>query len=300
MSISSPVELPLDVNLHTDGHDAHPYVVVDVFTTKALEGNQLAVFTDARGFDAATMQRLARELNFAESVFVLPSERDGDVRIRIFTPRTELTFAGHPILGSAFIVATAVGAGTIKLEIKSGSVAVELERTNGEVTFGRFSRPAPAWQPYGPEAPLFDALGIEGSLLPVEAYVNGPAHVFVALKDEDAVAALRPDFSALGDLTQAGVNCFAGSGARWTTRMFAPAMGVPEDAATGSAAGALAMHLARHGQIRFGEEIEIHQGAQIGRPSVLFASAHGDANLVERVEVGGSAVVVAEGQYRVR
>lgn len=292
------IELPLNVEFGADRHVGHPYVVVDVFTATALEGNQLGVFTDARGFSAEVMQRLARELNFAETVFVLPPGHDGDLRVRIFTPRNELPFAGHPVLGSAFVVGSALGGDVVRLETQSGTVVVELERTGGEVVFGRFARPAPSWEPYGAEAELLAALGIQGSLLPVEAYSNGPLHVYVALENEDAVAAVRPDVGALSRLSGVGANCFAGSATRWTTRMFAPSLGVPEDPATGSAAGPLAMHLARHGWIGFGEEIEIHQGAQIGRPSVLFACARGDASSVESVEVSGSAVIVAHGEYR--
>jgi len=110
---------------------------------------------------------------------------------------------------------------------------------------------------------------------------------------------LRPDLARLATLESVlGVNCFAGSGLRWKTRMFAPADGIPEDPATGSAAGPLAVHLARHGRIAFGDEIEISQGAEIGRPSTLYARAEGSAEKVERVEVGGSAVVVARGEFR--
>ena len=292
------VELPLNLEFGPEGHGRHPYVVVDVFTEKALEGNQLGVFTDARRFDAATMQRLARELNFCETVFVLPPAGEGDLRIRIFTPRNELPFAGHPVVGAAFVAGSALGGDVVRLETESGPVAVELERAQGRVVFGRFARPAPPWESYDAAAELLAALGVERSLLPVEAYRNGPLHVYVALDDEEAVAALRPDLTALSELSNVGVNCFAGSGGRWTTRMFAPGMGVPEDAATGSAAGPLAIHLTRHGWIEVGEEIEIHQGAQIGRPSVLFARARGDSASVETVEVGGSAVIVAHGEFR--
>jgi trans-2,3-dihydro-3-hydroxyanthranilate isomerase len=94
------------------------------------------------------------------------------------------------------------------------------------------------------------------------------------------------------------VNCFAGSGTRWKTRMFAPVYGVDEDPATGSAAGPLAVHLARHGRIAFGDEIEISQGAEVGRPSKLYARVAGTPERIERVEVGGSAVVVARGEFR--
>ena len=112
------------------------------------------------------------------------------------------------------------------------------------------------------------------------------------------MAALSPNVAALVELGVAA-NCFAGAGRRWKTRMFAPSGVVQEDPATGSAAGPLAIHLARHGRIAFGDEIEIRQGAEIGRPSTLYARAEGSGDRVERVEVGGSAVVVARGEFLV-
>ena len=134
-------------------------------------------------------------------------------------------------------------------------------------------------------------------MLPVEVYRNGPVFVYVALESEDAVAAVRPDLRALEQLGVYGVNCFAGSGERWKTRMFGPALGVAEDPATGSAAGPLAVHLARHGRLPFGTEIEIVQGVEIGRRSVLRARVEGSADRIEHVFVGGSAVIVARGEY---
>lgn len=297
MSPTSEVELPLSVQFAQHRTRAHPYALVDVFTDQALEGNQLAVFTDGRDVDAPTMQRLARELNLAETVFVLPPERGGDLRIRIFTPRNELPFAGHPVLGAAFVAGSALGAEVVRLETQTRTVAVHLERVGSEIAFGRFAHPLPHWESYEAEEELLTALGVERSLLPVEAYRNGPLHVYVALEHEQALAALRPDMTALSELSNVGVNCFAGADRVWTTRMFAPSMGVLEDAATGSAAGPLALHLARHGCIAFGDEIEIHQGGHIGRPSVLFASARADSPSSGRVEVGGCAVVVAHGQF---
>ena len=115
---------------------------------------------------------------------------------------------------------------------------------------------------------------------------------------EDEVAALKAELAALEGLGIAA-NCFAGSGRSWKTRMFYPARGIPEDPATGSAAGPLALHLARHGRIGFGQEIEIRQGAEIGRPSVLYAVATGSRERVESVEVGGVALIVAEGVFRI-
>jgi trans-2,3-dihydro-3-hydroxyanthranilate isomerase len=178
-----------------------------------------------------------------------------------------------------------------------GVVPVAIERDGDKVTFGRMEQPVPEISAYDNVDALLEALGVPGSGLPIESYRNGPTHVYVELPSEDAVRAVSPDLSALERLGEHGTSCFTGSGGKWKTRMFAPSLGVPEDAATGSAAGPLAVHLARHGRINFGDEIEIRQGAEIDRPSVLYASAHGSSDQVERVVVGGSAVVVAEGHY---
>jgi trans-2,3-dihydro-3-hydroxyanthranilate isomerase len=275
------------------------YLLVDVFTQAPLEGNGLGVFTDGRGMPSETMQRLARELNLSETVFILPPEEGGEVRLRIFTPTHELPFAGHPVLGTAFIAASALERQEVSLETGAGLVHVELSREDDRVAFGRMRQPIPSWRPYDGETELLRALGVSRSGLPVELYCNGPLHVYVELEDEAAVAALRPDMAALADAGEVGVSCFAGSGQRWKTRMFAPAMGVPEDPATGSAAGPLAVHLSRHGRIAFGEEIRIRQGAEIGRPSLLYARADGSPEHIDRVEVGGSAVIVGGGAFAV-
>jgi trans-2,3-dihydro-3-hydroxyanthranilate isomerase len=275
------------------------YVVVDVFTDTPLEGNQLAVFTDARGLSDEEMQRLARETNFSETVFVLKPEADGHARMRIFTPTAEVPFAGHPTLGTAFVLAGPLQSLEIRLETQSGVVPVTLERERDRIVFGRMQQPLPTWSPYEDAAVLLAGLGAERSELPVELYDNGMHHVYVGLASEDAVAALTPDLSALRDAPAVlGINCFAGSGTRWKTRMFSPSAGFMEDPATGSAAGPLAVHLARHGRIGFGEEIEISQGAEVGRPSTLYARADGSAEQLEQVEVGGSAVLVARGEFR--
>jgi trans-2,3-dihydro-3-hydroxyanthranilate isomerase len=276
---------------------AFRYTVVDVFTDAPLAGNQLAVFTDARAVPEHLLQPLARELNFSETVFVLPREGDGHARMRIFTPATELPFAGHPILGTAFALAGPLQLDEIRLETGVGVVPVRLERDGSRIVFGRMSQPLPRWSAYEREAELLGTLGLERSGLPVEVYDLGPTHVYVELLDEAAVAALEPDLVALAG-HHVGVNCFAGSGRRWKLRMFAPAYGVAEDPATGSAAGPLAVHLARHGRIAFGQEIEIAQGAEIGRPSTLYARADGTPDQLETVEVGGSAVIVARGEFR--
>jgi trans-2,3-dihydro-3-hydroxyanthranilate isomerase len=280
---------------------SYRYVVADVFTDRPLTGNQLAVFTDARGLPPERMQDLAREVNFSESVFVLPAEEGGHARIRIFTPATELPFAGHPILGTAFVLAAPLQLPELHLETGMGIVPVRLERDrDGRLSFARMQQPIPTWEPYANADDVLAAVGVPRSLLPVEVYDNGVRHVMVALGSREEVAALRPDFGRLAALPQVlGVSCFAGEGARWKTRMFAPADGIAEDPATGSACGPLAVHLARHGRIGFGEEIEVSQGDEIRRPSLLYARVEGEGDRIDLVEVGGSAVLVARGQFNV-
>jgi trans-2,3-dihydro-3-hydroxyanthranilate isomerase len=275
----------------------HRYVVVDVFTSTPLAGNQLAVFTDARDIPVDQLQRLAKELNLSETTFVYPPEADGHVSMRIFTPSAELPFAGHPTLGTAFVLAAPLQLVEIKIETAGGTIPVQLERDGARIVFGRMTQPMPTIAPFDGADDLLAVLGVEAQL-PVELYDNGVPHVFVGLGSEDEVAALRPDFQRLSEFGAVGINCFAGDGLRWKTRMFGPGLGMAEDPATGSAAGPLALHLARHGRIAFGDEIEIVQGVEIGRHSTLYARVDGSADSIERIEVGGSAVVVARGEFQ--
>ena len=272
------------------------YVVCDVFTDTPLTGNQLAVFTDAREIPEDQLQLLAREMAFSETVFVYPPEAGGHVRIRIFTPSNELPFAGHPTLGSAFVLAAPLQLGEIRLETGAGTVPVVLEREGAKIVFGWMTQPIPSWRPYERADELLAVLGVE-SELPVDWYDLGPSHVYVALGSAEQVARLRPDFGRLVDF-DSGVNCFAPLDGRWKTRMFAPGSGVAEDPATGSAAGPLAVHLLRYGRIASADEIEIEQGAELNRPSRLYARVVGTTERIERVDVGGSAVVVARGEFR--
>ena len=276
------------------------YVVADVFTDTPLHGNPVAVFVDSAALSAERMQRIAQEMHLSETVFVLPADGDGDVRVRIFTPVNELPFAGHPTLGAAVVLGETTTAGRIRMETAMGTVPFDLERdADGRVGAARMWQPVPTWEPYDRAEELLAGLGLAGSTLPVEVYRNGPRHVFVGLPDVAALSAVEPDQRILARLPDMAANCFAGEGTRWRLRMFSPAYGVVEDAATGSAAGSLAVHLGRHGVVPFGQGIEILQGVEIGRPSTMHAQAAGTPDRVRSVLVGGSAVVVARGPLSV-
>jgi len=277
---------------------SYHYVICDIFSDRPLAGNQLAVFPNAREIPEFNLQPLAREINFSETVYAYPPSAGGHARIRIFTPAREIPFAGHPVLGSAFVLGGSLPVDEIRLETGRGIVPVRLKRDGDHITFGWMRQPIPSVTAFGEGGSLLNALGVKRSILPVEVYDNGVRHVFVALETEDAVARLAPDVNAIAKLfSDCGVNCFAGGGRRWKTRMFAPGIGVTEDPATGSAAGPLAVHLVRHARIAFGEEIKITQGVEIGRPSTLYARVKGHETRINQVEVGGSAVIVGQGEF---
>ena len=274
---------------------SYRYVVADVFTSTPLTGNQLAVFTDARGLDDATMQSLALEVGFSETTFVLPPEQGGTARIRIFNPLHEMPFAGHPTLGTAFVLGSPLQLGVIELETGAGIVPVALERDeSGKIVFGRMAQPVPRVEAVESPERVIAAVGAERSLLPVELYDNGARHIVVTV-EEEALGGLKADSETIATFGVTGVNCVARAGSSWRSRMF---WEHGEDPATGSAAGPIACHLARHGLVGWGEEIVVRQGVEMGRPSTLHARAEGREGLIDAVEVGGSAVVVARGEFR--
>jgi trans-2,3-dihydro-3-hydroxyanthranilate isomerase len=278
----------------------HPYVILDVFTDTPLQGNPLAVFTVGEAVPETLMQRVARELNLSETVFLLPPQTsEAHARARIFTPSAELPFAGHPVLGSAFVVGERDGVDSVRLDTLAGTISIELVREAGRIVSGEMSQPLPTWAPFPEPEALLGALGAPSPELPIEVSDNGPRFAYVELPDVAALSALAPELNGLTALGHLGVSCFAatGTGSAVRVRMFAPALGVVEDPATGSAAGPLAVHLCRHGRVSFGEEITITQGVEIGRPSTLLACAHGSADAVQRVTVRGAAVLVARGHF---
>lgn len=282
---------------------AWTFTICDVFTERPLAGNQLAVFTDATGIPEQLLQLIAREINFSETVFLYPAATGADARMRIFTPNSELRFAGHPIIGAAVVMGAQRGAREIRIETGAGIVPVSLTPREGRYVAGRMRQPVPTISPWRNPESLLLALGTTSSTLPVEIYDNGMVHVYVGFETRDQVRALHPDPYDLAMIARErgmptiGIVCFAGTGQDWKSRMFSPAAGVTEDAATGSAAGPLACHLFRYGKIEAGVDVEIRQGREIGRPSVLHTTVYGYPDRIERVEVSGGAVIVGRGEF---
>jgi trans-2,3-dihydro-3-hydroxyanthranilate isomerase len=197
------------------------------------------------------------------------------------------------VLGTAFFVHDRDGVEAVRLLTGAGPIDVVVSDGYGEM-----SQPLPTWRAFPDPQAVLDAVGVSESALPIEVYDNGVRHAYVAVDDVATLSALKPDHNAVAKLGPLGINCFALTGpASARTRMFGVALGVVEDPATGSAAGPLAVHLARHGKLGFGETVTVTQGVEIGRPSKLFATAYGSPQGLERVAVGGAAVLVARGEY---
>ena len=275
------------------------YRVVDVFTDVPLSGNPVAVFPDADGLPAELMQRLARETNLSETTFVLRARAPGaHHRVRIFTPVNELPFAGHPLLGTAVALGQSHAGDALVLETEQAVVPFVLERRGTEIAGACMDQPVPTWEPYEHEEFLLKALGVDDPTVPVLAYRNGPRHVLVGTTP-DQLPWITPDLGMLAELPDMAAHCFVGSGRHWRNRMFSPAYGVAEDAATGSAAGPLAIHLGLHGLAAFGEPVEVLQGVEMGRPSAMHARVTGGRTSITRVEVWGRAVQVARGTFTV-
>lgn len=278
----------------------HAYAVVDAFAREPLNGNPVAVFFDSDDLSAHQMQRIAREMNLSETTFVLrPRDDDTDAHVRIFTPVGELPFAGHPLLGTAIALSTRTDAHRLRIETAMGVIPFELDRTAGQPVAASMRQPIPEWKPFDRTDELLQALGIDASTLPVDIYRNGPRHVLVGLDSTEALARLHPDHRALARFSDLAANCYAPCRNTWRNRMFSPAYGVVEDAATGSAAGPIAIHLARHGLAPYGQRIEITQGVEIGRPSPMGALVHGQGDRVDSVDVFGHGVLTIEGVLHV-
>ena len=288
---------------------------LDVFTDTAFAGNPLAVVLAADALSTAQMQQLAREFNLSETVFVQKASRvDADVRVRIFTPATELPFAGHPTVGTACLLAD-LGwlppeATRIVLEENVGLVPVRLVSAAGKPWFGELTAAqAPELRAADFDVEALPAvLGIEAAAISsVRLASGGNPFVLVTVRqpevlqgiDFDATAARRLLLRSWGHAIYVVAQGYEGE---WRTRMFAPDFGITEDPATGAAAVAFAGALALDALAR-GEQGEfswtLHQGVEMGRPSQLFASATVSAGQVSAVRVGGHAVRISEGRVRI-
>jgi trans-2,3-dihydro-3-hydroxyanthranilate isomerase len=291
------------------------FVILDVFTQTPLAGNPLAVVLDADGLDGAAMQAIAREFNLSETVFVLPpTETRHRARIRIFTPTRELPFAGHPTVGSAVLLALQdrradlADAVAFGLEVELGVVpcVVEADENRGRA---RFKLPVtPDFRGDGPDpVPLAAALGLEpgdigfGRHRP-SRHAAGPEFTFVPVASRARLDAAKAGagLPEIADAVYLYTPDPEGLGLRFQSRMFAPALGAPEDPATGSAAAAFAGVLMQFEALGEGtHDVAIRQGVAMGRPSEIDLQIELAAGALRSVEIGGAAIVVADGTLHV-
>jgi trans-2,3-dihydro-3-hydroxyanthranilate isomerase len=280
----------------------HGYTLVDVFTDRMFGGNQLAVFTDGRGIPSETMQAVAKELMIAETTFVLPREKDGDHKVRIFTPGKELPFAGHPTVGTTWVLSGGKD-GALKLELGVGTMGVTVKGG-----FVEMEQPLPT---FGPELRVREKLvAAIGEVLddrnttPFQVVSCGNAFLFAAVDGLRGMRDIKVNTSALqAVLDEAGAMGLYVWTARETARpgstvhgrMFAPSVGIAEDPATGSAAGPLGSYLARYGLARTGVTIIAEQGFELGRPSFLHIRIDGSREQVTGIHVGGNVVNIGGG-----
>jgi trans-2,3-dihydro-3-hydroxyanthranilate isomerase len=280
-------------------------VQLDVFTSRPLEGNALAVFPDARGLVAGEMQALARETNLSETTFVLPGdpavERERGVRVRIFTVEEELPFAGHPTLGTAFVLRGGSGAAEVALDLDVGRVPVRFEDVAGGPAFGEMTQVEPVFGPRLDRGAAARALGLEpGDLdpsLPVETVSTGVPFTIVPLRSLEVARGLRLAAARATGLPAAGGGKFpyfvtretVDPAARLHARMI---FSGGEDPATGSAAGCTAAWAVAHGVAAPEERILVEQGLEMRRPSRIFVRAGRKGGRVTDVRVGGGAVEI--------
>jgi len=287
------------------------YLHLDVFTNRRFEGNQLAVFLDGRDVDTATMQAIAREMNFSETTFILPPERmDTDVRMRIFTPGSELPMAGHPTIGSTFALAhrgsIAPARDHFTFGLGVGPTRVELSWEGQHLSFAWMDQRLPEVRtPTVSDDQLTRAVGVDhaefrSTGLPIEEISCGVPFTYLPLSSRRAVDAAEPDVSAMRRLKSAfggdhvGVFVFTTEptepGVTVYSRMFAPGFGVNEDPATGSASGPLGCYLVKHGLVTVdaARAIVSLQGVAMGRPSRIHVAIASSADgAITRVQVGG-------------
>jgi len=293
----------------------------DVFTLQPFGGNPVAVVPDAEGLTDDELQQVAREMNLSETVFVFPpSDKAAVVRLRIFTPTQEIPFAGHPVLGTFFVLAEL---GLIRAkepvtrvlqECNIGLFPVELHSKDGQVVRVVMSQPKPeflgALEDTEDLYKVASALGLAKYAIteakwPIEVVSTGLPVLIVPVRTLTAVRSIRPDASAIADVCRRfganGIMVFTTVTvepfATVHTRMFAPSIGILEDPATGSASGALGAYLVQNGVVEVGPTTEIiaEQGYEMDRPSRILVQVQSDDDVIQEVKVGGHCVMVIEG-----
>ncbi len=294
------------------------FIQADVFTDRPFGGNQLAVFTDARGLSAEEMQALAREMNFSESTFVLPPEISSAAkRVRIFTPARELPMAGHPTVGTTYVLARRgdlelSGETTqVTLQLEIGPVAVSIEHRHGAPEFVWMAHREPVFGPARDDRDrVAQALGLSAAAIapdwPLQIVSTGVPFLFVPLRSLEAAGRCRPSESALSDLFDGTEPVMlyvfttetVSADASIHARMFGPHLtGVTEDPATGSAAAPLGAYVARHAVLPRAPEMRFicEQGIEMGRPSRIHVEVRCQGETITGLRIGGQTVIVGEG-----
>jgi len=296
----------------------YKFIIADVFTDTPFGGNQLAVFTDRRGLSTEIMQKLAREMNYSETTFILPPNSAGaDFHIRIFTPAIEIPFAGHPIVGTGYVIGAtgmikaAEPPSILKLETGVGIISVQLQIENGAIGRVTMTQPNPVSRgAFDNYADIADALGISASDiesgLPVEAIYNGLTVLIVPVSSLKAIESIKVNLVKLERVAQAvgatTVLAFSqevlNAASTVHCRVFAPGAGVMEDPATGSANGPLGYYLVKHRLVKPEPTTKIisEQGYEIFRPSTLYIEVDTSGDEITAVRVAGDVRIVGEGE----
>ena len=287
-----------------------PMIQLDVFSSKALEGNPLAVFTDGRGLSNEEMQTIATETNLSETTFIIPREetveKERGIKVRIFTVQEELPFAGHPTLGTAIAIRGNSGASQVVLDLKVGKVPVRFEDEPGKPTFGEMTQRDPEFGKEHGREEVARATGLSAndfaSDLPIQTVSTGLAFTVVPLRSLAVAQKLQLDLPNTFEYLKRSEGGFfyfvcretVDPNAKLHARMI---FYNGEDPATGSAAGCCTAWAVLHGVAKPDERFLIEQGVERKRPSRLFGRAGKDGNRVINVRVGGNAVEVLRGEY---
>lgn len=287
-----------------------PYITVDVFTSKPLQGNQLAVFTNAAALETDEMQAIAKEMNLSETTFVIPrsfeEQRERGHRVRIFTVNEELPFAGHPTLGTAWVLRLTSDASEVALDLNVGKIPVHFSTdTQGEV-FGEMQQRDPQFGATHSRDEVARALGVRPDELdpdlPIQTVSTGVAFTMVPFRSLRTLQRLRANWAAISDYLSDKDSNFLYLVCRETVdreaRLHARMIFYNgEDPATGSAAGCCASWMTANGVADSGERVLIEQGLEISRPSRIFVSAEKREQRITNVRVGGNVVEVARGEF---